>query len=155
MDFAKVRLSPSCRIGSLKPDLFPLHINYKEALCVVFVAIRWAPAWTNKTIHVFCDNTTAVAILNKVTSSHPLMMSYLRHLFWLSATFNFRIKVFHVPGRDNIMADHISRIHDAGHLLSFLELLQSYVPYPVTLVSGFDHMSPDCYYYLLGKFSVA
>ena len=135
------------------PELAALHINYKEALCVVFAAMRWAPYWANKTIHVFCDNTAAVAMLNKGTTHNSTMMCYLRLLFWLSAVFNFRVQAFHVPGRDNVMADHISRLHDVDHFWACLDLLQTFLTYPVALVSALDHMSLRCYYYLLGKFS--
>ncbi|XP_057312267.1 uncharacterized protein LOC130653768 [Hydractinia symbiolongicarpus] len=79
------------------PSLSCLHINFKEALCVVLSAARWASAWRNKTVHVYCDNTAAVSMLNKGTTRNPLMMKFLRQLFWLSATYNFRLKVVHVP----------------------------------------------------------
>ena len=134
------------------PSLSHLHINFKEALCIVFSAMRWASSWKNKTIHVYCDNTAAVAMLNKGTTRDPIMMVYLRQLFWLSATFNFRLKVFHVPGADNVVADHISRLHDRNHLLPFLGILQSLHAYPVTCMSAFAHMTHSCYFYLIGKY---
>ena len=134
------------------PELSGLHINFKEALCVVFAAMRWCSSWKNKIIHVYCDNTAAVAMLNKGTTRSPVMMTYLRHLFWLSATFNFRLKAFHVPGRLNIVADHISRLHDADHFLAFLSMLQDITPYPVTELPAVEHMSLDCYHFLLGYF---
>lgn len=134
------------------PSLSQLHINFKEALCVVLAAMRWAHTWQNKTIHVYCDNTAAVAMLSKGTTRHPTMMIYLRKLFWLSANFNFRLKVFHVPGVDNVIADHISRLHDADHFLPFLEFLQSLHAFPVVTLSAIEHMTQSCYYYLIGKF---
>ena len=134
------------------PELAHFHINYKEALCVVFAAMRWAPYWSNKTVHVFCDNTAAVAMLNKATTRSPLMMVFLRKLFWLSATYNFRLKAFHVPGRLNIMADHVSRLHESDHLLGFLAMLQNFLPYHVSMVDAFSHMSLSCYYFLCGRF---
>ena len=78
------------------PSLSSLHINYKEALCIVLSASQWAHLWQNKVV-VFCDNTSAVAMLNKGSTHSPLMMTYLRHLFWLSAMFNFRLKAVHIP----------------------------------------------------------
>ena len=39
--------------------------SYKEALCVVFAAERWASSLCNKTVFVYCDNTAAVAMINK------------------------------------------------------------------------------------------
>ena len=135
------------------PSLAGLHINYKEALCVVFSALRWAPLWRNKILHVYCDNTAAVAMLNKGTTGSSVMMHYLRILFWLSATFNFRLKAFHVPGKLNVIADHILRVHESAHLIELLPLLQQFLPFPVTSLPVVNHMSLDCYYFLLGKFS--
>ena len=134
-------------------ELAHLHINYKEALCVVLAAMRWAPDWVNKTIHVFCDNTAAVAMLNKGSTRHPVMMLFLRKLFWLSATHNFHIKAFHVPGRLNVLADHISRVHETSHLLGFMQHLQEFSPIPATLVPAMSHMSPQCFHFLLGKYA--
>jgi len=77
------------------PSLFLMHINFKEALCIVFAAIRWAPQWRNKKVLVYCDNTAAVAMLNKGTTRNPFMMFWLRHLFWYFAHFNFQLEVRH------------------------------------------------------------
>ena len=52
------------------PKLAGLHINFKEALCVVFAAIRWGASWSNKTVHIYCDNTAAVAMLTKGTTKN-------------------------------------------------------------------------------------
>lgn len=136
------------------PSLSTLHINFKEALCVVLSAVRWAPLWRNKTVHVFCDNTAAVAMLNKGTTKNPIMMYFLRRLFWLSATFNFRLKVFHVAGINNVTADHVSRLHDPTHFLAFAELLVRYYNKTLFELSALDHMSLFSYFLLLGKFSI-
>ena len=104
-----------------------LHINYKEALCVVFAAERWASSWCNKTVFVYCDNTAAVAMINKGSTRDPVMMTYLQHLFWLSATYNFRIRAVHIAGKLNTTADHISRLHEASHFMSFLEFLHQHI----------------------------
>ena len=39
-------------------------------------------------------------------------MKYLRHIFWLSAVFNFRLKAVHVLGVDSVLAYIISRLHE-------------------------------------------
>lgn len=132
------------------PDLAQMHINFKEAICVVLALERWAPVLRNKTVHIHCDNTAAVAMINKGTTANKVMMTYLRHLFWLSATFNFRLKVFHVPGALNVLADCISRLHMAEHLMTFCEFLGPVSPWSIC---AFDHMSPQSYFLLLGLFS--
>ena len=89
-----------------------LHMNYKEVICVVFAALYWAPYWQNKSVVVRCDNTAAVAMLNKGSTKHPVMMVFLRMLFWLSATYNFHLKAYHIPGVANVEADHVSRFRE-------------------------------------------
>ena len=129
-----------------------LHINFKEALCVVFAAQRWASSWRNKSVIVYCDNTAAVAMINKGSTRNPAMMKYLRHLFWLSATYNFRIRAVHIAGKLNITADHVSRLHEASHFLSFMNILQQFSSCLPFSLSAVDHMSWSCYYLLIGTF---
>ena len=50
-------------------------------------------------------------------------MSFLRDLFWISATFNFRITAKYIPGVNNHISDAISRLHEADKLLSFFRFL--------------------------------
>ena len=129
-----------------------LHINYKEALCVVFSGQRWASSWYNKTVFVYCDNTAAVAMINKGSTRNPVMMTYLRDLFWLSATYNFRIRAVHIAGKLNTTADHVSRLHEASHFLSFINILQQFSSCLPFSLSAVDHMSWSCYYLLIGTF---
>ena len=135
------------------PALAGLHINLKEALCIVFALERWAPFLSNKVVHIYCDNTAAVGMLNKGSSRNPLMMIYLRRLFWSSAIYNFRLKVFHVPGALNVVADHVSRLHEHAHLAAFLQFLLD----RPDLSAYFDyfswHVSTNCFYFLLGLYS--
>ena len=129
-----------------------LHINFKEALCVVFAAQRWASSWCNKTVFVYCDNTAAVAMINKGSTRNPVMMTYLRHLFWLSATYNFRVRAVHIAGKLNTTADHVSRLHEASHFMSFMNILQQFSSRLPFALSAVDHMSWSCYYLLIGTF---
>ena len=93
-----------------------LHINYKEVLAIIYAAKHWCKAWSNKHVTISSDNTTAVSIINKGTCKNPVIMSYLRELFWLSAVYNFRITAKFILGHENPVADAISRMHDAKYL---------------------------------------
>ena len=86
------------------PTLASLHINYKECLCIVLAALCWAPQWQNKRILVLCDNQAAVAMINKGSTKNTQMMAFLRILFWLSASYNFRITAKYLSGKDNCLA---------------------------------------------------
>ena len=126
------------------PDLALLHINYKEVLAQVFAVFRWAPCWANQHVIIHSDNEAAVHIINKGTTSHPLIMGYLRQLFWLSAVYNFRFTARYIPGKQNLIADAVSRLHQPLKCLEFYEQLCSQTPRPV--VDGIalsNHMSSN------------
>lgn len=93
------------------PQAASLHINCKETLAVVLAACRWAPLWRNHVVYINSDNKTTVSALNKGTCRNKVVMEALRVLFWLSATFNFKIKSLFVPTSRNLVADCISRLH--------------------------------------------
>lgn len=134
------------------PKLSHLHINFKEALCIVFAAFRWGHTWQNHTVKVFCDNMAAVAIINKGTTKSPIMMFYLRQLFWLSARYNFRLQVVHLPGKLNTTADHISRLDQRNHFLEFLTFLHGGFLPVHSPIPALEHMPYKSYAFLLGKF---
>lgn len=132
------------------PVVKNLHINELEALAVVLAAQRWGKDWENKRVVIFSDNMTTVACLNKCTSRSKILMSYLRGLFWLSATYNFHITAVHVPGKENIMADFISRLHEPN---AFYQFMNFYLPKPLFLRHLESHMSNQALSYLLCRHS--
>ena len=126
------------------PDLALLHINYKEVLAQVFAVFRWAPCWANQHVIIHSDNEAAVHIINKGTTSHPLIMGYLRQLFWLSAVYNFRFTASYIPGKQNLIADAVSRLHQPLKCLELYEQLCSQTPRPVMDgIALSNHMSSN------------
>ena len=133
------------------PEIADLHINYKEVLSIYIAARRWAPAWANSSVTVFTDNTTACAIINKGTCRNPLVMSFLRALFWMAAINNFSIHAVYMRGPSNILADSISRLHEHGQFMRLEFLLWEWVH-----SHGFDtnifilphHISPTTLFFL-------
>lgn len=98
------------------PEARDFHINEKEVIAVALATQRWAPLWQNKKIIVYSDNTVTVAAINKGSSRNRAIMHCLRHLFWLSATFNFHMVAKFIPGFQNTVADSASRLHLPGYL---------------------------------------
>ena len=125
------------------PEVQDRHINFKELAAVVLAAQRWGPLWANKHIVVLSDNSTTVACINHGSSRSVLLMKYLRHNFWLSAMFNFRLKAVHVPGEDNVLADIISRLHEPD-ARQYLNILLALSPLPW-------HMSYNGFLYILDR----
>ena len=98
------------RVTHACPESFLGNINYLELLPVVYAARRWAESLSRKHIVVYTDNSSVVSFINKGTCRNSCAMEYLRELFWLSSTHNFHITARHLCGRDNVIADGLSRL---------------------------------------------
>ncbi|MEW8546115.1 MAG: hypothetical protein AB2693_21555 [Candidatus Thiodiazotropha sp.] len=126
------------------PEVAHFHINEKEVIAVTLAAQRWAPLWKNKRIIIHSDNSVTVASVNKGTSKNKVIMQCLRHLFWLSASFNFHLSCRYLPGIYNVAADSASRIHQPGHLARL---------WPFTAGTPLAcHMSSKTLHFLLNRF---
>ena len=135
------------------PLVAPLHINIKEAFAIYLAVRRWGPQWANHHVIIHCDNQAAVAMINKGTTANPIVMSWLRHLFWLSAIHNFRLTAVYVPGIDNIRADRISRMHNGVALLQLYSEFCRYTPsHHVSNELLVNHMSPNSALFLCSRF---
>ena len=120
------------------PFAVDLHINELEAFSVVLAVKRWAPFWQNRRVIINCDNAATVGCINKCSSRNSILMSFLRELFWLSATYNFQLVAKHVPGYLNTQSDRVSRLHDLKHCESFLRFE---VQQPLFVKDLVEHMS--------------
>ena len=92
------------------PEVLHMHINLKEIFTVFLASIRWAKAWRNQHIIVYSDNMATVHMINKGSTKNTVVMDWLRHLFWLSAVYNFHLNARHVKGVDNGVSDFLSRL---------------------------------------------
>ena len=108
------------------PAATNLHINFKETLTLEMAAVKWAPLWTNRKVYIYCDNQCAVGIINKGSTKNPIVMSSLRRLFWLSACYNFKLQAIYYPGKNNILADAISRVHQPNGYSRLCTILNNY-----------------------------
>ncbi len=85
------------------------HINVKE-LFAVWVAVRvWGSRWCDKQIVLFSDNQDTVDIWYKGSTTEKQMMKILRKLFFFTAKHNINLILKHIPGKDNVLADLLSR----------------------------------------------
>ena len=135
------------------PPCAGLHINHKEVLAQVFAAFRWGHLWKNHHVIIHCDNVAAVHIINKGTTAHPLVMFFLRQLFWLSVIHNFRFTAVHIKGDLNTIADSVSRLHQLDKCLEFYtHLLQDQPHQQIANTPLAHHMSLNSCTFLLSRF---
>lgn len=88
------------------------NINILEFWPVVWAVVRWGHLWRNQKIILYTDNNQVLYAINSNKSRDWVAMGWLREIFWASFVHNFHIVARHIPSRDNILADCLSRFSD-------------------------------------------
>ena len=78
---------------------------------MVMGCVIWGRQWQSQRVMAYCDNEAAVSVVNSGYSRDPQMMQLLRSLFFIAAWHGITVGATHIPGRDNTLADAISRNH--------------------------------------------
>lgn len=89
-----------------------MHFNLQETFTALLAIERWKENLRDRWITVRTDNTTTLSAINKGTASNQLVLNWLRSLFWLSDTYNFRVPARHIRTASNTMTGALSRLHD-------------------------------------------
>jgi hypothetical protein len=116
------------------PHFKNMHINSLESASVLAALFRWAPQWEGCDVVIHTDNTTTICAFNKGKCRDSFSMECVRTAFWITECFNIRLQLEHIPGRNNIHADAISRLTNYGHYLYWISVLavgNSYTPLEV------------------------
>ena len=76
----------------------------------ILVALRvWANAWENCAIEVHCDNLSVVTVLCSGKTKNSLLATISRNIFMIASHYDIFLKVSHIPGKENKIADMLSR----------------------------------------------
>ena len=94
-------------------------IMVKELIPIVVAAAVWGAGWAGKVVECKCDNQAVVAVVSSCTSKNSAVLHLLRCLFFFEAHFSCSICATYLPGRENDLADDLSR----NRLPSFLQKL--------------------------------
>ena len=86
------------------------HINYLELKAVFFALQCFLSKLQNKHVRLMIDSTTAVACINHMGTNHLLSCNQITQATWNWCISNkIWISTAHIPGRENVVADHESR----------------------------------------------
>ena len=105
------------------PHFSELQINKLEIFPLYLSILRWHEQFRNKWVVIYVDNSSTLAWLNKGTARCPLVMSWLRNIFWFSALSNFRITARYISTTDHVNSDTISLLTDVNYTQKFLNLM--------------------------------
>ena len=95
------------------------HINVKELAAICIAAKRWGPRFENHHIILHTDSQVAEAMVNNGTTRNSACLYLLKKMSALALRHNFALTAVHIPGKDNIFPDAISRLHERGQVSRF------------------------------------
>ena len=76
----------------------------------VVVALKvWASIWSNRIIDIKCDNLAVVEVLTPGKTKDTFLATCACNVWLICAIFNIQIRVWHIPGKSNHIADLLSR----------------------------------------------
>lgn len=93
------------------------NIATLELVPIVAAAAVWGKYWQGQTVLCRCDNQAVVFALLSRSCRDPNLMHLLRTLFFFEAHFQFSLHAEHIAGKDNPLADDLSR----NNLPSFMQ----------------------------------
>ena len=87
----------------------------------------------NHCILFMSDNSGVVEIINKTTSRNRAIMTLVRKLVLTCLRYNILVRSRHVPGYQNVIADHLSRLQleKARQVSPWLEPIATKIPDPL------------------------
>ena len=76
---------------------------------IVLGGMVWGKEWRGMRVCCHCDNMSVVEVLNNGYSRDATLMHLLRSLFFVSEHHQFIVEAVHIPGKENVQADALSR----------------------------------------------
>lgn len=75
-------------------------------------------------IHLYCDNAASVQVLQSGRGRNEIILEVARYIWMLQAKYQFTISYAHIKGKDNVVADALSRAHLSP---AMADIAQSYI----------------------------
>ena len=109
-------------------------IVHLEMLNILVALKVWAHQWANKKVRIKCDNMAVVEVFK---TKDVMLATCARNIWMLKALFNISIHIEYIPGKQNVVADLLSRFKFDQ---SSWDLLKIHVSDPVWIPTHADLM---------------
>ena len=118
-------LHPSFIQGVFPPSWLSFNIQILELYPILSLLEIFKAKLAGRLVMVNCDNAAIVHSLNKLSSKNKFVMSLIRKIVIILLLHNIRIKAVHIPGKQNYLADFLSRKQASWDLTSSFGLAPS------------------------------
>ena len=112
------------------PEFSHLQIAIKELYPIVLALELWGPRLADRRILFMSDNEAVVHVVNKQSCKEKTLMKLIRRLVLASLSYNILFKAKHIPGKNNTLADKLSRFQfqEAFRIAPHLNPSQTAIP---------------------------
>ena len=77
----------------------------------VLIALRlWGKHWVHSSIDIFCDSLAVVQVVTTGKTKDAILGACIRNIWLLSAVLDIDLRIQHIRGKQNIVADLLSRL---------------------------------------------
>lgn len=117
------------------------NINILETRAILIALQLWGEQWRGCKLVVYTDNMTAFAALRGQTVSAGAFHT-ARRILLIAAQYDIEIEAHHIPGKDNILADALSRLNwdIVANLCPHWQLPYQLTPFPQTSRQSWEHI---------------
>ena len=122
--------------GHYPNDWQQYHITILELFPIYLLTSLFGHLMANSTIVYHCDNQAMTDILNKQSSKNQLVMGLVHPLVLTLIKHNIMLMSQHIPGKNNILADRISRFQVTPALLTHYNMEKQPTAVPAHLLPG-------------------
>ena len=86
-----------------------LQIVHLEMLNILAALRVWQNSWRNSKVAIACDNLAVVQVLNSGITRDLTLSAIARNIQLQIAIMNVNLKITHIPGKSNVIANLLSR----------------------------------------------
>ena len=107
---------------------------------MLFGVRLWAKQWASRAIVIKFDNEAVVTVAHKGVTRDSALAAMVQNMWFVTASYNVKLKLIHIPGIQNVSADLLSR---RGSTTNKHEKLQVRVSNSIWLDVCSDHKYVD------------
>ena len=86
-----------------------MHITHFEMINIIIAIKLWGNEWVGQKVILYTDNEVVVTICNQGYTRDKVLATIARNIWLYTAEKDISLQVLHLPGKDNVIADLLSR----------------------------------------------